>query len=246
MNLGEITGLSSIKSLWSKNDKVELSEEECELLKKFDDSKAKYNDEQLKSILDNFYASQNEENNRLDKIEAKANSLLGFTGIAATLVLGISAISDESNLISLILRVAVGICFLVSILLAIQATQIGRYQFARPNIDNLWDFTNKSDKFVWQEQAYDILYSYLINRHWINDKASLVIGAQIWLRNAIILLLVLSISMALLPADRVVTTQNVPGTTITPSPTVTVVQSATPTMVTMTSTAITVPATPTP
>lgn len=194
VNLFNITGFNWLPHLINRQHHVALTHEEENLLARFTSNLKEFNREQLDEIINEFKDLRQEERERLANLERKAMSLLGYTGIAATISFSVVAFSIGSVPICFILLYSlVGISLLLSTLFASRATRVGEYRFTVPEITNLWDFVNKSSDNVWRNQAYDILYSYFLNRHLINRKASFVIAGQDWFRNAIIFLLILSL-----------------------------------------------------
>jgi len=187
-------GLADIGEFLREPDD-EFTSDDKETLQKYRDKVKLIKGNELKEIINDLNRRAEDEEERKNILESKALSLLGFTGIALTLILGLLSIPiSEDNSLSLKCFVALltlaGISLLLTAIFSLSVTMVGRYKFAEPDIENLLAFAENDADNVWQEQAYDMLWSYLKNRILINHKAGFVIGSQKWFRNAVVFLLV--------------------------------------------------------
>jgi hypothetical protein len=140
------------------------------------------------------------EDERLDKVEGKAITLLSVTGIATGLITGFVGFILEplipipKPLLILILFLIV-LSLLMTILLSTKVITVGT--FAHPSVEDLFLLASSCIEDVKLEYIASMYYSYKKNCGVINDKVAYLIGALNWFRNSIILLLILAIIMAL-------------------------------------------------
>ncbi|MBU1700010.1 MAG: hypothetical protein KJ970_03435 [Candidatus Eisenbacteria bacterium] len=142
---------------------------------------------------------------RLKRIESKAMTMVGFTGVAAGLVTGIGILSMTTNglkplavsLVSALCYIFTITCFFISIYLALKVLAISDYKFVTPDPADIFHLSDKPLNIVKIERAATLYYSYHRNEQLLNEKGTYLIGAQRWFRNAIVLLLILACSYVL-------------------------------------------------
>jgi len=145
------------------------------------------------------------EEKRLDKVESKAFTLIGITGIAAGFITGFAGLFlDRDKITSLwalipaaILYILVVISSMLTIFLAIKVVTVGDYRFTYPKATDIFDLSRVSLEAVRRERAASLFYSFAQNCRVVNRKATFLSGAQLWFRNSIILLLILTFFLAI-------------------------------------------------
>jgi len=203
------------------------------------------------------------EEDRSDKVESKAFTLIGITGIAtgfitafAGLLLDRGKIASTPVLIAAaVLYILVVVSLMWTIFLAMKVVTIGAYLFTYPSANDIFRLSDANLHYVKRERAVSLFYSFAQNVQVVNRKATYLGGAQLWFRNSIILLLVLTLFLAIYtpfqspaPATRVSvptpapvpTDTPQPAPTSTPTPTPTFTPTATPTVTVLPSPTITV------
>jgi len=198
------------------------------------------------------------EGDRADKIESKAFTLIGITGIATGFITGFAGLLlDRGKITSTwvlipaaVLYILVVISLMWTIFLAVKVVAIGDYRFTYPSATDIFRLSDASLGYVKRERAVSLFYSFAQNVQVVNRKATYLGGAQLWFRNSITLLLVLTLFLALYtpfqplsPATGVpvpttgqtATVQPTTAPTDTPRPT------STPTAVVLTNTPTTIP-----
>jgi len=158
-------------------------------------------------------------------------------------------------IIAALLYIAVVISLMMTILLAMKVVAVREYRFTYPKAIDIFDLSRASLHYVKRERVISLFYSFVKNAQIVNRKATFLAGAQVWLRNSIVLLLVLTLLLALytpfelfVPKTKVsVPTQQGPNVTLQPtlSPAVTLQSTHTPTVLSPTNTAQTTTITPT-
>ena len=146
----------------------------------------------------------NREENRLDKIESKALTLIGITGIAAGFIVAFAGLLFDWGKISSIfalviasaLYVFVVISLMLTIFLAIKVVNIGDYRWTYPSANDIFGLTDASLSYVKRERVISLFYSFAHNIRVVNRKATFLGGAQLWFRNSIILLLSITLFSA--------------------------------------------------
>lgn len=144
------------------------------------------------------------EEKRLDKIESKAFTLIGITGIAAGFITGFaSIILDQSKITSagvlkpaVLLYILVAISLMWTIYLAVKVVAVGEYRFTYPSANDIFKLSDSPLHDVKQEHVLSLFYSFAKNQQLINRKATFLNGSQLWFRNSIFLLLILSLLIA--------------------------------------------------
>ncbi len=214
------------------------------------------------------------EENRSDKIESKAFTLIGITGIATGFITGFAALLLDRDKLALApililaaaLYVLVVLSLMFTIYLAVKVVTVGDYIFTYPSANDILELSKASLQYVKRERVASLFFSFAQNQRVVNRKATYLGGAQLWFRTSIILLLALTLLLALYapfnsstpapgaPVPTVGLTVTVqptaaPTDTLQPTPTLTVVvptdtPTATPTATARPSPTITVTLTP--
>jgi hypothetical protein len=144
------------------------------------------------------------EEDRSDKVESKAFTLIGITGIATGFITGFAGllldrdkITSTSVLIpAAALYILVVISLMWTIYLAVKVVIVGDYRFTYPSANDIFDLSNATLNHVKRERAASLFYSFAQNVQVVNRKATYLGGAQLWFRNSIVLLLVLTLLLA--------------------------------------------------
>jgi hypothetical protein len=165
------------------------------------DIKTKLQDLDDKKIDDALNYSRDlfvEESQRGEKIESKAFNLIGVTGISVAFVTGISSLipKGEQSLPWLILLAILFITIVFSltftILLAFKVIAVGKYKYTSPSINNVQKMATQKLIEAKRDRLFDYIYCCEKNREMHNEKASYLIGAQLWFRNSVVSFLVLA------------------------------------------------------
>jgi hypothetical protein len=144
------------------------------------------------------------EDDRSDKIESKAFTLIGITGIATGFITGFaSLLLDREKLASdcilvpaIVLYILVAISLMWTIYLAVRVVIVGDYWFTYPSADDVLELPNTSLSYIKRERVVSLFYSFAQNTRAVNRKATFLGGAQLWFRNSIVLLLALTLFLA--------------------------------------------------
>lgn len=224
----DVTGLDWLPVILSDRWYTPQSREDPIAMKSFDDHQ-KLNLEQTKELIQELTKLASDEDKRQDKIEAKALSLISFTGLSSAFVAGlVTVLSSAQFSETLRQRVVIVYSFVllslfITVVLAIKAIRVGKFGFMSPYIANLWKREGMSEIGYCRDQARTLLRSYFHNRGIINDKASFVAGAQDWFRNTIMLLMLMTAFIVFTPS------QTQPAPTLPSTATQTIVPTTTPT-----------------
>lgn len=176
------------------------------------------------------------EEDRLDKVESKAFTLIGITGIATGFIIGFAGLlldrgkiaSRPVLIFAATLYILVAISLMWTIFLAMKVVTVGSYRFTYPSANEIFSLTDSSLGHVKRERAVSLFYSFVQNVRVVNRKATYLGGAQLWFRNSIILLLALTLFLAIYividavtPASGISapTPVSAPTTTLVPAPT---------------------------
>lgn len=171
------------------------------------------------------------EDERLDKIESKAFTLLGVTGIAAGFIIAFAGLlfdwgnvsSTTALVVASLLYISVVVSLMLTIFLATKVVNIGAYRFTYPSANDIFNLVNADLRYVKRERAVSLFYSFAQNVRVVNRKATYLGGAQIWFRNSIMLLLATTLFFAaIIPfssssLNPVPVISNTPTSTITPT-----------------------------
>lgn len=137
------------------------------------------------------------ENDRGDKIENKAYSLIGTTGISTAFVTGITSLLANSSATSvfwviIVLYILIVLALTFTVLLASRVVIVGKYQYAYPDISDVFNMGSQALDTAQKDRLASYVYCYTKNFQIHNIKASYLTASQIWFRNAIILFLFLA------------------------------------------------------
>jgi len=142
------------------------------------------------------------ENRRGEKIEKKASSLLGVTGISTAFITGVMSLISDNQIpilfwLILVQYILIVLSLTLTVLLASRVIIVGEYKYAYPDISDVLRIGSQNLEKVKIERISSYLYCYANNYKIHNSKASYLIGAQSWFRNTIILFLLLGLSLTL-------------------------------------------------
>ena len=211
-----------------------------EAMNSFEAHHQKLNLEQTKDLIQELTKMAADEDKRQDKIEAKAFSLISFTGLSSAFVAGLVTVLSSAQF-SEVLRQRVVIVYsfvllslFITVVLAIKAIRVGKFSFMFPHITNLWEREGMNEVAYRRDQARLLLRSYFHNHGIINDKTSFVAGAQDWFRNTIMLLMLMTAFIVFTPnqTQSSPTHQSTATQTVVPTitPTAAPSETATPTL----------------
>ena len=203
----ETVGLDWFPVLLGKSIFYDTSQEAekkgfAEIEKKFGKIKS---DEKLDDAVTYCNNLLEREEKRLQTIETKAFALLGITGIATGFIIGFAGLLlDATKVNSLPINIYGGviyffvvISFIFTIFLSMKVVTVGEYKFTYPSPREILRLADESLLVIKRDRAISTFYSYLKNQEVINQKATYLGGAQLWFRNSIILLLILSLGLAI-------------------------------------------------
>ncbi len=145
------------------------------------------------------------EDKRSEKIESKAFTLIGITGIASGFIIGFASLlldqakitSDLVLILASILYVLVVISLMWAIFLSIKVVTVGDYIFTYPSANDIFDLSQSTLLSVKNERVVSLFYSFVQNRRAIDRKATYLNGSQLWFRNSISLLLIITLLLAI-------------------------------------------------
>ncbi len=178
------------------------------------------------------------EDERAAKIESKAFTLIGITGIATAFVTGFAALlldRGKINFLPVLVIAAFGYVLAVAALiftvyLAVKVVTVGDYKFTYPSASDILKLATQNLIDVRRERAVALLFSYEQNTIAVNHKATYLGGAQLWFRNSIVLLSCLTMVLAIyapFTSSAPVSSVVMPAPTLTATVTPTVVSSPT-------------------
>lgn len=158
-------------------------------------------EEELKYTAEFLKAQYQEENERQRITESKANQIIGFSAISMSFVVAFAEVvslggggGPAIRSLTTLTYCLIGLSFLITVLLAFRATSVSTYQ--QPNLEVVSGASGQTLGKMRLDFAVSLQASYEHNHQVVNDKATYLLGAQLWLRNVIILL----VSMVLLHA----------------------------------------------
>jgi len=228
----------------------EHAQENQEITESFEAHQTKLKIKQITDVIQELSKLKTDEDNRQEKIEAKALSLISFTGLSSAFVAGLVTVLGSAQY-SEVLRQRVVIVYsllllslFVTVVLAIKAIRVGKFSFMFPHITNFWEREDMTDIEYYRDQARDLLRSYIHNRGIVNDKASFVAGAQDWFRNTIMLLMLMIAFIVFTPSQT--SSTGADSCTATPTPVYTATYTATPPLTPTPTSTLTSPLTGTP
>jgi len=140
-----------------------------------------------------------EESARGEKIDSKAFSLIGVTGVSAAFVTGVSSLLPKGHqtTLSLILLAVfyllVVISLTLTILLASKVIVVGKYKYSTPDIADVFKMGSQVLLETKKDRLTSYLYCYANNYQIHNVKASYLIGAQLWFRNSVVTFMLLAL-----------------------------------------------------
>lgn len=173
------------------------------------------------------------EEDRADKIESKAFTLTGASGIAVSLIVGFAGLlldqaPRRSPFIVLVavFFILVVVALMLTLYLALKVVRISAYTYPSP--DDIFGLSTTSIKVVKRERVSSLFYSFAQNTKLDNRKGTYLIGAEIWFKNSITLLmcltLLLGVNAIFEPFGSVQT-----GIVVQPTPTTSIQNSPVPT-----------------
>lgn len=150
-----------------------------------------------------------EEDKRRLQVEGKATSLISYTAVASSLVIGFTQFNVGTNALVWFLRLPVtflyiclALAFVITVVLATHAIKIATFQYPEPyDMLRMRDFNRDT---IRKQRASSLLNAYTHNQVIVNKKITYVRGAQDWFRNAVLILVlllgVLAFSLAINPS----------------------------------------------
>ena len=162
-------------------------------------------DKKLEDALEFCSALVKREDNRADKVESKAVTLIGITGIATAFITGFASLLLDRSKISIglfltlaaLLYIVVVLSFLFTIFLAMTVIKTLDYQFGYPDPKDILGLADSSLDTIKRNRAIDLFCSFARNSQLVNRKGTYLGGAQLWFRNSMALLVVLTLSLSL-------------------------------------------------
>ncbi len=144
------------------------------------------------------------EEKRSYQVESKAFTLIGITGIATGFIIGFASLLLHQDKISssyvlipaAILYILVVISLMWTIFLSVKVVTVGEYKYTYPNPNDIFDLLNKDLHHVKRERAASLFFSFVQNHKVVDRKATFLNGSQVWFRNSIILLFLLTLLIA--------------------------------------------------
>jgi hypothetical protein len=143
---------------------------------------------------------------RIQRIEAKATSLAGFAGaiMALTASLGGFLIDPSKGWSTTALIIAAAILFflvvvalLITLLVALRTVDVFLYKQSEVAARDIFDLCGSATTLlsVKRQRATDLFKAYEANVYVAREKATYLGGAQLWFRNALALLFLLSLTV---------------------------------------------------
>lgn len=177
-------------------------EERSEIQDKFGDLEEQ---EKLNDAVEYCTRLLKRENDRVDKVESKAFTLIGMTGIATAIITGFAGLLFDQGkfasipvlIVAVVLYILVVVSLMWSIFLAVKVVAVSEeYRFAYPDPNDIFALSVDSLCHVKRERAIDLFISFVQTHRVADRKATYLSGAQTWFRNSIFLLLMLALSLA--------------------------------------------------
>jgi hypothetical protein len=155
-----------------------------------------YSGEALQELIGACQALFDETEDRIQRIEAKASSLMGFTGVGLALSANLAAnLLDPKRVLPSLARpvlavlfAAVALSFLSALLLLMRVLAVHRYRHTALSLG-----TGATVADMRQERAESLCRAQTSNDAVARAKATLLGGGQLWFRNAVIALVPLSL-----------------------------------------------------
>jgi hypothetical protein len=143
------------------------------------------------------------EDSRAETIESKAASLIGITGVATGLITGIGGLLLDPTKIgswlfwpATIIYMLIIVSLMWTIYLSVRVVKVGDYSFTYPSAPDIFNQAGDSLLKVKRERVASLYFSFSRNSLVVNRKATFLIGAQKWFRNAVVLLLLVALILA--------------------------------------------------
>lgn len=163
-------------------------------------------EDNLTEMADLLQRAYEEEEKRSAKIESKAITLMGVTGIAFSFVIGFAQFfGSDLNLpgtiqfVLTVLYLFIGVSLLATVLIAKRAIEIGKFVYRRFASHAFFELPRLGRSEFYREYTSNLL-SFVQHNHAVNnDKATHVIAAQNWFRNAIVLFFFLLMLLSFSP-----------------------------------------------
>jgi hypothetical protein len=145
----------------------------------------------------------NSEEERKKTLESKATTLTGITGLASSVIFGFAGfIFDKIKNLNLLLLFFVTVFYIIlsiyvsrSIYYSIMALRPEKY--VHPDANDIFLLSDKSIGEVRKERAISSFYSYVRNIEINNKKGTLLLKAQKYFRNSVIILALISLILGL-------------------------------------------------
>jgi hypothetical protein len=95
-----------------------------------------------------------------------------------------------------LLYLAVVASLIVTVVLASRVVALGLYRLSYPAARDVFDLSHNTLTSVKRERLASLFYSFGQNSQVVNKKATYLGGAQLWFRNAVVMILALSLVLA--------------------------------------------------
>lgn len=155
-------------------------------------------DSVLDSALEQCNGLMKREEDRIDKIESKAFTLTGASGIVASFIVGFAGLLlDQTQaksihiIIIALLYIVVAVSLMMTMYLALKVVMISTFIY--PSAEDVFNIVTISPQEVKRERIVSLFYSSECNMQLANRKGTYLIGAETWFRNSISLLLCLAL-----------------------------------------------------
>ncbi len=199
----EISGLVWIPILIYESKFNKHPKPKVDRINEIKDSAAKLGEESVEFVLQQYEKLINDEETRRKEIDAKASSIIGFSGIFSGIILGLTPLLINANSLSLTVKIIIstlyfliGCSLIIAILLAQKSIEIGRDAYMSPVPSDLLSMEKGEDLIIKRTLAGDLLRSFEYNLPIINDKASIARGAQDWFRNTVFFVFIMIVLIA--------------------------------------------------
>lgn len=141
------------------------------------------------------------EEDRIGKIESKAFTIMSVTGVASGLITAFATflLSLSAPILTIVLAVLFGctvIAVTMTLILSFKVNQVGHYKTSYPDPQIVFMLKDNNLESVQLEHAVSLFQSFAQNQGVANRKATYLIGAQVWFRNSILLMLLIGLSLA--------------------------------------------------
>ncbi len=174
-------------------------------MKEISDKLTLYSQNKIDEALNYSKSLYDDEEERRKTIEAKANTLIATISVSTAFIIGFVGVilKEIENLNYLLLIISLLLYIIIALLLiranvyAIRTVRVDLYYLTKPDSSDIYNLKEKAIYMVKNERAIDYYYSFLRNRGISDEKADWIIKAHKNLKNALFLLLILSILVSI-------------------------------------------------